>query len=212
MRLARHPVVDPQNRRAVRGLTSTRRRTRVRSPKSSSSSGPPQSTGTTFASRSAPSSVSAPSGCHRSNPDTSNEPTPEHGEHATPSRSTWKGYDEQPWKPRDAFLPKDAEMALSRYAKRQNVSPRESCIDLIERDMRAVVKLIASRAPYLKPTSILARVTYVVGSVSGRMAIDVGPLRPTKPGPGLSARVEKTISGSGSHSSSWSITTSTRGS
>jgi hypothetical protein len=70
--------VGPQNRRAVRGLTSTRRRTRVRSPKSSSSSGPPQSTGTTFSSRSAPSSVSAPSGCHRSNPDTSNEPTPEH--------------------------------------------------------------------------------------------------------------------------------------
>jgi integrase len=49
-------------------------------------------------------------------------------------------------KPRDAFLPKDVEMALDRYAKRENVAPRESFIDLTERGVRAVVKRTAGAA------------------------------------------------------------------
>jgi len=49
-------------------------------------------------------------------------------------------------KPRDAFLPKDVEMALDRYAKRENVTPRESFIDLTERGVRGVVKRTAAAA------------------------------------------------------------------
>jgi integrase len=49
-------------------------------------------------------------------------------------------------KPRDAFLPKDVEMALSRYAKRENVAPREPYIDLTGRGVRAVVKRTAAAA------------------------------------------------------------------
>jgi integrase len=49
-------------------------------------------------------------------------------------------------KPRDAYLPKDVEMALSRYAKRENVAPREPYIDLTERGVRDVVKRTAAAA------------------------------------------------------------------
>jgi len=129
-----------------------------------------------------------------------------------PPRSTWKGYEEQPRKPRDAFLPKDAEMALSRYVNGQNVSPRESCIDLIERDMQGVVKLTAYRAPlfktyeYTRQSKLHSR--FRVGTYGDRRRAAAAD----ETGARTIGTCQKTISGGGSHSSSWSITTSTRGS